>query len=153
MPVIEVHGLRKRYGDTAALTGVDLSVGAGTLCAVLGPNGAGKTTLVRILTTLLRADAGTARVGGHDVARHPERVRAHIGLAGQHTAVDEVLGGRQNLVLFGRLRRLSPARARLRAEELLHRFGLTAADVALRRPTLDEVFLRLTAGSRQEVHQ
>ncbi|SCG35891.1 ATP-binding cassette domain-containing protein [Micromonospora coxensis] len=127
MPVIEVHGLRKRYGDTDALTGVDLSVQAGTLCAVLGPNGAGKSTLVRVLTTLLRADAGTARVAGHDVARHPERVRAHIGLVGQHTAVDEVLGARQNLVLFGRLRHLSPARARSRAEELLQRFRLTHA--------------------------
>ncbi|MFC8618004.1 ATP-binding cassette domain-containing protein [Micromonospora purpureochromogenes] len=126
-PMIEAEGLRKRYGDTEALAGVDLTVAGGTVCAVLGPNGAGKTTLVRILTTLLRADAGTARVAGHDVRRHPDRVRAHIGLVGQQTAVDEVLGGRQNLVLFGRLHHLSPARARARADELLARFGLTDA--------------------------
>ncbi|MEH0938514.1 ATP-binding cassette domain-containing protein [Micromonospora psammae] len=126
-PVIDVEGLRKRYGDTEALAGVDLAVPAGGVCAVLGPNGAGKTTLVRILTTLLRADAGTARVAGHDVRRHPERVRADIGLVGQRTAVDEVLGGRQNLILFGRLHHLCPARARARADALLARFGLTDA--------------------------
>ncbi|MBY8874995.1 ATP-binding cassette domain-containing protein [Micromonospora sp. PLK6-60] len=127
MNVIEADGLRKRYGDTEALAGLDLTVPAGTVSAVLGPNGAGKTTLVRVLTTLTRPDAGTARVAGHDVRREPGRVRARIGLVGQATAVDEVLGGRENLVLFGRLHHLSPARARARAEELLTRFALTGA--------------------------
>ncbi|MFI7427945.1 ATP-binding cassette domain-containing protein [Micromonospora sp. NPDC049836] len=124
-PAIETHDLRKRYGGRAALDGIDLSVPPGTVCAVLGPNGAGKTTLVRVLTTLLRPDGGTARVAGFDVRRRADRVRAHIGLVGQHAAVDEILGGRQNLILFGRLHHLSPGRAAARADELLHRFGLT----------------------------
>ncbi|MDO3705675.1 ATP-binding cassette domain-containing protein [Micromonospora sp. C28SCA-DRY-2] len=123
-PAIEADGLRKRYGDTEALAGLDLAVPAGQVCALLGPNGAGKTTAVRILTTLLRPDAGRARVAGHDVARHPDRVRAAIGLVGQHAAVDEVLSGRQNLVLFGRLHHLPARAARARADELLDRFGL-----------------------------
>ncbi|MFG2104936.1 ATP-binding cassette domain-containing protein [Micromonospora echinaurantiaca] len=123
-PAIEAEGLRKRYGDTEALAGVDLAVPAGRVCALLGPNGAGKTTAVRILTTLLRPDAGRARVAGHDVLRHPDRVRAAIGLVGQHAAVDEVLSGRQNLVLFGRLHHLSARAARARADDLLDRFGL-----------------------------
>lgn len=120
-------GIRKTYGRTTALDGFDLAVPAGTVYGVLGPNGAGKTTAVRILTTLLRFDAGRARVAGHDVAAEPDRVREAISLTGQYAAVDEVLSGRQNLVLFGRLRRLSARRARLRAEELLDRFGLTEA--------------------------
>ncbi|MEV4543563.1 ATP-binding cassette domain-containing protein [Micromonospora echinaurantiaca] len=123
-PAIEAEGLRKRYGDAEALAGLDLAVPAGRVCALLGPNGAGKTTAVRILTTLLRPDAGRARVAGHDVLRHPDRVRAAIGLVGQHAAVDEVLSGRQNLVLFGRLHHLSTRAARARADELLDRFGL-----------------------------
>ncbi|MFG3303102.1 ATP-binding cassette domain-containing protein [Micromonospora chersina] len=126
-PAIEAQGLRKRYGDLVALDGVDLVVPPGTVCAVLGVNGAGKSTLVRILTTLLRADAGVARVAGFDVRRQADRARAHLGLVGQHAAVDEILGGRQNLVLFGRLHRLSPARAAARADELLDRFDLSAA--------------------------
>ncbi|MFE9656218.1 ATP-binding cassette domain-containing protein [Micromonospora sp. NPDC006431] len=129
-PAIETEALRKTYGDLVALDDVDLTVPAGSVCAVLGPNGAGKSTLVRILTTLLRPDSGTARVAGFDVRRQADRVRAHIGLVGQHAAVDEILGGRQNLVLFGRLHHLSPARAAARADELLDRFGLT--DVAAR---------------------
>ncbi|KAB1905628.1 ATP-binding cassette domain-containing protein [Micromonospora sp. AMSO1212t] len=120
-------GIRKTYGRTTALDGFDLAVPAGTVYGVLGPNGAGKTTAVRILTTLLRFDAGRARVAGYDVATDPDRVRAAISLTGQYAAVDEVLSGRQNLVLFGRLRRLSARRARHRAEELLDRFGLTEA--------------------------
>ncbi|MFF0658347.1 ATP-binding cassette domain-containing protein [Micromonospora tulbaghiae] len=120
-------GIRKTYGRTTALDGLDLAVPAGTVYGVLGPNGAGKTTAVRILTTLLRFDAGRARVAGYDVATDPDRVRAAISLTGQYAAVDEVLSGRQNLVLFGRLRRLSARRARRRAEELLDRFGLTEA--------------------------
>ncbi|MEU5949084.1 ATP-binding cassette domain-containing protein [Micromonospora sp. NPDC047465] len=126
-PAIEAEGLRKRYGDTEALAGLDLTVPAGTVCGLLGRNGAGKTTAVRVLTTLLRPDAGTARVAGADVRRHPDRVRARIGLVGQHAAVDEVLSGRQNLVLFGRLHHLGGARARVRAAELLARFDLTDA--------------------------
>ena len=120
-------GIRKTYGRTTALDGFDLAVPAGTVYGVLGPNGAGKTTAVRILTTLLRFDAGRARVAGYDVASDPDRVRAAISLTGQYAAVDEVLSGRQNLVLFGRLRRLSVRRARRRAEELLDRFGLAEA--------------------------
>ncbi|MEH0829403.1 MULTISPECIES: ATP-binding cassette domain-containing protein [unclassified Micromonospora] len=120
-------GIRKTYGRTTALDGFDLAVPAGTVYGVLGPNGAGKTTAVRILTTLLRFDAGRARVAGYDVAADPDRVREAISLTGQYAAVDEVLSGRQNLVLFGRLRRLSARRARRRAEELLDRFGLTGA--------------------------
>ncbi|MCT2277401.1 ATP-binding cassette domain-containing protein [Micromonospora chalcea] len=120
-------GIRKRYGRTTALDGFDLAVPAGSVYGVLGPNGAGKTTAVRILTTLLRFDAGRARVAGHDVATEPDRVREAISLTGQYAAVDEVLSGRQNLVLFGRLRRLSARRAHRRAEELLDRFGLTEA--------------------------
>ncbi|PGH44902.1 ABC-2 type transport system ATP-binding protein [Micromonospora sediminicola] len=120
------EGLRKRYGPTTALDGFDLAVPAGTVCGMLGPNGAGKTTAVRILTTLLRGDGGRARVAGHDVAARPDRVREAISLTGQYAAVDEVLSGRQNLVLFGRLRRLPARTARRRADELLDRFGLAA---------------------------
>jgi ABC-2 type transport system ATP-binding protein len=124
---IEAEGLRKRYGETEALAGVDLQVPRGAVCGLLGPNGAGKTTAVRILTTLLRFDAGRALVAGFDVAREPARVRASVGLVGQSTAVDEVLSGRQNLVMFGRLYHLHPAAARRRAGELLERFGLADA--------------------------
>jgi ABC-2 type transport system ATP-binding protein len=123
-PAIEAEGLRKRYGDTAALDGLDLAVAEGTVAGIIGPNGAGKTTAVRILTTLLRADAGRATVAGFDVARQGADVRARIGLVGQSTSVDEVLSGRQNLVMFGRLHHLSPAAARRRADELLERFAL-----------------------------
>jgi len=119
-----VEDLRKRFGSTEALAGIDLSVSAGSVLGLLGPNGAGKTTAVRILTTLLRADGGRALVAGVDVARDPAGVRRRIGLVGQSAAVDEVLSGRQNLVLFGRLYHLGVARARSRADELLERFGL-----------------------------
>ncbi|MFC3501599.1 ATP-binding cassette domain-containing protein [Micromonospora krabiensis] len=122
---VVAEGLRKRYGRTTALAGFDLTVPAGTVCGLLGPNGAGKTTAVRILATLLRFDAGHARVAGYDVARRPDRVRTLIGLTGQYAAVDETLSGRQNLVLFGRLRHLPTRTARRRAEELLDQFGLT----------------------------
>ena len=119
-----MEDLRKRFGSTEALAGIDLSVPAGSVLGLLGPNGAGKTTAVRILTTLLRADGGRALVAGVDVARDPAGVRRRIGLVGQSAAVDEVLSGRQNLVLFGRLYHLGAARARSRANELLERFGL-----------------------------
>jgi ABC-2 type transport system ATP-binding protein len=124
---VVAEGLHKRYGATTALDGFDLSVATGSVCGLLGPNGAGKTTAVRILTTLLRADAGRAEVAGYDLVRQAAQVRTRIGLVGQSTAVDEVLAGQQNLVLFGRLFHLSPATARRRADELLEQFGLTEA--------------------------
>ena len=124
---IEARGLVKRYGGKRALDGFDLAVPAGTVCGLLGPNGAGKTTAVRILATLLRPDGGEARVAGADVARSPHEVRRRIGLSGQEPAVDEILSGRQNLVLFGRLNRLDRATARRRAGELLDRMGLADA--------------------------
>ncbi|MGW2286004.1 ATP-binding cassette domain-containing protein [Streptomyces phaeochromogenes] len=122
--VIVVEGVRKRYGDKHALDGLDLSVGRGTVHGVLGPNGAGKTTLVRILATLLRPDEGRVEVAGHDVRTDAHAVRFRIGLLGQHAALDEELGGRQNLEMFGRLYHLGARRARVRADELLERFGL-----------------------------
>jgi oleandomycin transport system ATP-binding protein len=124
---IEARGLRKRFGDTQALDGVDLAARPGSVHAVLGPNGAGKTTAVRILATLLDADAGTATVAGHDVGREPARVREVIGLTGQYASVDELLTGRQNLVLIGKLLDLGRRAAKVRAGELLEWFGLTDA--------------------------
>jgi ABC-2 type transport system ATP-binding protein len=124
---IRAEGLVKRYGDTRALDGFDLVVDAGRVCGLLGPNGAGKTTAVRILTTLLRADGGRAEVAGIDLAAEPHQVRRAIGLSGQEPAVDELLSGRQNLVLFGRLNRLDKAAARGRADELLERMDLVDA--------------------------
>ncbi|MFG2529133.1 ATP-binding cassette domain-containing protein [Streptomyces sp. NPDC048516] len=121
---IVVEALHKHYGTKAALEGLDLTVAHGVVHGVLGPNGAGKTTLVRILSTLLRHDGGRAEVAGFDVLRQPDEVRPRIGLLGQHAAVDEELGGRQNLEMFGRLCRLGARRAGERADELLARFGL-----------------------------
>ncbi|WP_405733688.1 ATP-binding cassette domain-containing protein [Streptomyces sp. NBC_00028] len=121
---ITVEGARKKYGDRPALDGLDLTVARGTVHAVLGPNGAGKTTLVRVLSTLLRPDSGRIEVAGLDVVRQAYAVRLRIGLLGQHAALDEELGGRQNLELFGRLYHLGARRARARAGELLDRFGL-----------------------------
>ncbi|WP_327263726.1 ATP-binding cassette domain-containing protein [Streptomyces sp. NBC_01232] len=121
---IFAEGVHKRYGDKSALAGLDLEVKPGTVHAVLGPNGAGKTTAVRIMSTLLRHDEGVVRVAGHDVRTRAQAVRARIGLLGQHAALDEELGGRQNLEMFGRLNHLGARRAGLRADELLDRFGL-----------------------------
>ncbi|MFI8420860.1 ATP-binding cassette domain-containing protein [Streptomyces sp. NPDC085460] len=121
---IVVEGLRKKYGDKQALDGLDLTVRAGTVQGVLGPNGAGKTTAVRIMSTLLRPDEGRVEVAGTDVRTRAAEVRARIGLLGQHAAVDEELGGRQNLEMFGRLYHLGARRAGARADELLERFGL-----------------------------
>lgn len=121
------RGLWKRFGATEALRGVDLLVPAGTVCGMLGPNGAGKTTAVRILATLLRPDAGTARVAGYDVATQADDVRYRIGLAGQHASVDERLTGLENLTMFGRLYHLGHAEARRRAGDVLERFDLTHA--------------------------
>ncbi|MEV4681849.1 ATP-binding cassette domain-containing protein [Streptomyces kurssanovii] len=121
---IVVEGVRKRYGDKSALDGLDLTVARGTVHGVLGPNGAGKTTAVRVMATLLRHDEGVVRVAGHDVRTQAGEVRRRIGLLGQHAAVDEELGGRQNLEMFGRLYHLGARRAGTRADELLERFDL-----------------------------
>ncbi|GGQ08691.1 ATP-binding cassette domain-containing protein [Streptomyces mutabilis] len=124
---VRAEGLEKRYGDKRALDGFDLAVREGTVHGLLGPNGAGKTTAVRILSTLIRLDGGRAEVAGLDVARQAREVRARIGLTGQYAAVDEVLTGRQNLEMFGRLFHLGGRRARARAVELLEQFDLTDA--------------------------
>jgi ABC-2 type transport system ATP-binding protein len=127
MMSIETQGLRKSFGQVRALRGVDLTVTEGSVCALLGPNGAGKTTVVRVLATLTRPDGGTARVAGHDVVREPRRVRAAIGLAGQHSAVDDDLTGLENLFILGLMWHLGRRRARARAAELLERFELADA--------------------------
>jgi ABC-2 type transport system ATP-binding protein len=124
---VEVEDVAVSFDETRALAGVDLTVGTGTVQGLLGPNGAGKTTLVRVLATLLRPDAGTARVFGFDVVRDATRVRALIGLAGQFAAVDDTLTGRENLEMVGRLYRLKRAEARRRAGEALERLGLVEA--------------------------
>ncbi|WP_182873261.1 ABC transporter ATP-binding protein [Microbispora sp. H10670] len=124
-PAIEVHGLEKSYKDLRVLRGVDFDVARGSIFALLGSNGAGKTTAVKILSTLLKADAGTVRVNGFDVARQAADVRESISLTGQFAAVDEILSGRENLVLVARLRHLkNPRRI---ADDLLARFSLTDA--------------------------
>ncbi|MBM3686145.1 MAG: ATP-binding cassette domain-containing protein [Actinobacteria bacterium] len=131
--MIEARGLVKKYGDVVALDGLDLSVPEGTVYGLLGPNGAGKTTAVRILTTLLKPDAGTAKVDGLDVVRKANAVRRIIGLTGQYAAVDEYLTGRENLRMFGDLYHLPTAYVKERSDELLARFDLTdAADRSLR---------------------
>src|ERR1700754_2446611 len=124
---IEAHGLTKRFGKTQALAGIDLEVAEGRVLGVLGPNGAGKTTAVRILATLLRPDAGSAAVLGHDVTRAGHQVRQLMGVAGQHASVDEDLTGRHNLRLVGRLLAMSRRAAADRATVLLDEFGLTEA--------------------------
>jgi ABC-2 type transport system ATP-binding protein len=130
---IEAHDLRKRYGDVEALRGVDLAVEAGIVYGLLGPNGAGKTTAVRILTTLLPPDGGTARVAGLDVVRDAARLREQIGLAGQYAAVDENLTGFENLEMVGRLYHLGRRASRERARELLRAFDLVEAERRLVR--------------------
>jgi len=130
---IEVSGLRKRFGDVEALRGIDLSAEAGIVLGLLGPNGAGKTTAVRILTTLLRPDEGSARVAGYDVVRDGRRVRREIGLAGQYAAVDENLTGFENLEMVARLYHFGRRPSRKRATELLDEFGLAEAGKRLVR--------------------
>ena len=125
--MISTSGLVKRFGDVTALDGLDLVVPKGTVLGLLGPNGAGKTTAVRILTTLLRPDAGSARVAGIDLLREPGRVRERIGLSGQTAAVDEHLTGYENLELVGRLYHLGRRASRERAHTLIERFGLADA--------------------------
>ena len=124
---ISVSGLRKTYGNKVVLDGVDLSIGEGEVFALLGPNGAGKTTIVRILSTLIPADAGTATVMGHNLSAQAGAVRGVIGVTGQFSAVDELLTGEENLLLMGRLRRLPAAERRARTTELLERFDLVDA--------------------------
>jgi ABC-2 type transport system ATP-binding protein len=124
---VVAQGLVKRYGAVTALDGLSLTVPTGTVLGVLGPNGAGKTTAVRVLTTLLTPDEGSATVAGIDVGKHPDRVRKVIGLSGQYAAVDEHLTGFENLDMVGRLYHLGSARARARARELLERFSLSDA--------------------------
>jgi ABC-2 type transport system ATP-binding protein len=126
-PAIDVTGLSKSYGDHTVLAGVDLQVPEGTVYALLGPNGAGKTTTVNILSTLLPADSGEARIAGHDVARDADGVRKVIGVTGQFSAVDNLLTGEENLLLMADLHHLDRAEGRRRAAELLHRFDLTEA--------------------------
>ena len=126
-PAIEAEGLVKYYGKTQALSGLDLTVPVGTVYGLLGPNGAGKTTAVRVLATLLKPDAGRARVLGQDVLAQAAAVRRTIGLTGQYAALDEYLTGRSNLIMIGQLSRLTARAARRRADELLERFGLTEA--------------------------
>ncbi|WP_369372142.1 ATP-binding cassette domain-containing protein [Promicromonospora sp. Populi] len=124
---IEAQGLVKIFGDNRAVDGVDLTVRTGTVYGVLGPNGAGKTTTIRMLATLLRPDAGEARIFGHDVAREGAAVRSLIGVTGQYASVDETLSATENLVVFGRLLGLSPRAARAKSAELLEEFSLTEA--------------------------
>ena len=124
---IEVKDLHKSYGDVDVLKGVSFVVEKGTILALLGPNGAGKTTTVRILSTLLDHDSGDAFVSGFDVSKHADEVRSVIGLTGQAAAVDELLTGRENLIMMGQLYRLTERSSRLRAEELLQDFDLIEA--------------------------
>jgi ABC-2 type transport system ATP-binding protein len=124
---VTARGIRKSFGEHVVLDDVDLEVAPGTIFALLGPNGAGKTTIVRILSTLIRADAGTIRVAGHDLATDPEGIRAAIGVTGQFSAVDNLLTGEENLQLMADLRHLGRAAGRQRVAELLDRFDLTGA--------------------------
>ncbi|WP_326554848.1 ATP-binding cassette domain-containing protein [Micromonospora sp. NBC_01813] len=126
-PAIVATGLRKSFGDQIVLDGLDLTVPQGTVFSLLGANGAGKTTAVKILSTLLKADAGEVRVAGHDLAREPDAVRAAIGVTGQFSAVDKLLTGTENLRLMADLHHLARGVGRSRAAELLERFGLTEA--------------------------
>jgi daunorubicin resistance ABC transporter ATP-binding subunit len=127
MPAVSAEGVVKRFGSTVALAGVDLNVEEGTVLGLLGPNGAGKTTMVRVLATLLEPDEGRASVLGYDVVREAQQVRERIALTGQFAAIDELLTGRENLQMFGRLFRLGGAEARRRASELLRQFDLADA--------------------------
>jgi ABC-2 type transport system ATP-binding protein len=127
MTAIVASGLRKSFGDHVVLDGIDLDIAAGTVFSLLGPNGAGKTTTIRILSTLIGADAGEVRVAGHDLARDPDAVRAAIGVTGQFSAVDNLLTGTENLILMADLHHLGRREGRRRAAELLDRFGLAEA--------------------------
>jgi ABC-2 type transport system ATP-binding protein len=127
IPVIEIKNLKKSFGKVAVLDGINLSVKRGTMLALLGPNGAGKTTTVRILSTLLKPDSGEVLVNGFDVLTAADKVRHTIGLTGQYAAIDELLTGRENLEMMGRLYHLGKVKSRERANELLSQFDLVAA--------------------------
>ena len=127
MEMVKLSGLVKSFGSVRALDGLDLSAASGTVCALLGPNGAGKTTAIRVLATLSLPDAGDAFVAGYNVLTHPRQVREHIGMAGQHAAVDDDLTGRENLVILGRMYHLGRRAAGERAAELLDQFDLSEA--------------------------
>ena len=127
MIMIETRGLRKSFGDHVVLDGIDLNVAAGTIFALLGPNGAGKTTIVQILSTLIGADGGEARIAGHNLAHEPDAVRAAIGVTGQFSAVDTLLTGEENLLLMADLHHLGRSEGRRRAAALLDRFDLVDA--------------------------
>jgi ABC-type multidrug transport system ATPase subunit len=146
-PMIQVAGLRKSYGSTVALAGVDLEVPAGTVLGLLGPNGAGKTTIVRVLATLLIPDAGSAWIDGVDVVKQPQEARRLLGLAGQFAAVDETLTGRENLVMVGELYGLRRRDAKVRAQEALERLGLTDASERLVRTYSGGMRRRLDLGA------
>ncbi|MEO9175684.1 MAG: ATP-binding cassette domain-containing protein [Gaiellales bacterium] len=145
--MIRVEGLRKAYGPTVALDGVDLEVPAGTVLGLLGPNGAGKTTIVRVLATLLIPDAGTALIDGVDVVKRPQDARRLLGLAGQFAAVDETLTGRENLVMVGELYGLRRRDAKTRAREALERLGLADASERLVRTYSGGMRRRLDLGA------
>ena len=132
---IEATGLVKAFGETRAVDGVDLAVRRGAVYGVLGPNGAGKTTTIRMLATLIRPDAGSARVLGHDIVEDADAVRGAVSLTGQLASVDEDLTGRENLILIGRLLGLSAPAAKDRAGELLDAFGLAEAAASSSRTT------------------
>jgi daunorubicin resistance ABC transporter ATP-binding subunit len=145
--MIEVQAVAKRFGSTTALAGVDLAAEQGRVLALLGPNGAGKTTLVRILTTLLRPDSGSARVAGYDVVADAGPLRSMIGLAGQYAAVDELLTGRENLELVGLWYHLEKREYRRRAQDVLKRFALTEAADRLVRTYSGGMRRRLDIGA------
>ena len=136
-PRLAIHatGLRKSFGDHTVLDGIDLTVAAGTVFALLGPNGAGKTTMVHILSTLIAADGGEARVAGHDIAREPDAVRAVIGVTGQFSAVDGLLTGEENLRLMADLHHLGQRGRPPPVDELLERFDLDDVAANRSRPT------------------
>src|SRR3954454_11674668 len=149
---IEARGIEKSFGKVRALCGVDLAVPAGSILGLLGPNGAGKTTMVRILTTLLKPDAGEAHVVGLDVAREAGRLRSQIGLAGQYAAVDENLTGFENLEMVGRLYHLGRAESRKRADELLEVFDLSDARDRIARTYSGGMRRRLDLGAALGAH-
>src|SRR6187402_504486 len=124
---VTVKNLYKSYGKVEVLKGVNFNVEHGTIFALLGPNGAGKTTTVRILSTLLKADKGALTISGYDVTKQADKVRSVIGLTGQSAAIDELLTGRENLIMMGRLYRLTAESAKARAQELLEEFNLVDA--------------------------
>ena len=134
-PAVETTGLRKSYGDVHALRGIDLDVATGSVFGLLGPNGAGKTTAVRILTTLLQPDDGSARVAGFDVVRDAAKVREHIGLAGQYAAVDENLTGFENLEMVGRLYHLPRGRPQARARACIGSEVISSPFSSMRPPS------------------